>query len=235
VKLPNLFFNLHGNQPTYRKLGGLKMCRSVSVILLFLCLSAIVGCATLFSKQEWSENYTQLEGVRATNPAMIDGNVKTPGETVFPESVYIAASPPSEAIITLPEKKLIRRMVVYSDNLKTFDVFADKGGIGLQQTDWQLIKEVKSASKSPISLMLPLSFKTDQIRIRVLSTTDDASMRRKQRARTGGGGGGLYRTGNRRAVGKIYEIELYGYKSTEDAQAQAEVEKQEDELDQLLK
>jgi hypothetical protein len=233
VKLPNLFFNLHGNQPTYRKLGGLKMCRSVSVILLFLCLSAIVGCATLFSKQEWSENYTQLEGVRATNPAMIDGNVRTPGETVFPESVYVASSPPSEAIITLPEKKLIRRMVVYSDNLKTFDVFADKGGIGLQQTDWQLIKEVKSASKSPISLMLPLSFKTDQIRIRVLSTTDDASMRRKQRARTGGGG--FYRTGNRRAVGKIYEIELYGYKSTEDAQAQAEVEKQEDELDQLLK
>jgi hypothetical protein len=214
-------------------LGDLKMCRRINVILLFLSFSVIVGCAALFSKQEWSENYTQLEGVRATNPAMIDGNVRTSGETVFPESVYVAASPPSEAIITLPEKKLIRRMVVYSDNLKTFDVFADKGGIGLQQTDWQLIKEVKSASKSPISLMLPLSFKTDQIRIRVLSTTDDASMRRKQRARTGGGG--FYRTGNRRAVGKIYEIELYGYKSTEDAQAQAEVEKQEDELDQLLK
>lgn len=208
------------------------MYRHVSVILLFVCLLAIVGCATLFSKQEWSENYTQLEGVRATNPAMIDGNVKTAGETVFPESVYVAASPPSEAIITLPEKKLIRRVVVYSDNLKTFDIFADKGGIGLQQTDWQLIKEVKSAPKSPISLMLPLNFKTDQIRIRVLSTTDDAEVRRKQRARTGGR---FYSTGNRRAVAKIYEVELYGYKSTADAQAQAAVEAQEDELDQLLK
>ena len=208
------------------------MCRRINVILLFLSFSVIVGCAALFSKQEWSENYTQLEGVRATNPAMIDGNVRTSGETVFPESVYVAASPPSEAIITLPEKRLIRRVVVYSDNLKTFDIFADKGGIGLQQTDWQLVKEVKSISKSPISLLLPLNFKTDQIRIRVLNTTDDASVRRQQRARSGGR---FFSTGNRRAVGKIYEIELYGYKSTEEAEAQAETEEHEDELDQLLK
>ena len=208
------------------------MYRRINVILLFLSFSVIVGCAALFSKQEWSENYTQLEGVRATNPAMIDGNVRTSGETVFPESVYVAASPPSEAIITLPEKRLIRRVVVYSDNLKTFDIFADKGGIGLQQTDWQLVKEVKSISKSPISLLLPLNFKTDQIRIRVLNTTDDASVRRQQRARSGGR---FFSTGNRRAVGKIYEIELYGYKSTEEAEAQAETEEHEDELDQLLK
>ena len=208
------------------------MYRRINVILLFLSFSVIVGCAALFSKQEWSENYTQLEGVRATNPAMIDGNVRTSGETVFPESVYVAASPPSEAIITLPEKRLIRRVVVYSDNLKTFDIFADKGGIGLQQTDWQLVKEVKSVSKSPISLLLPLNFKTDQIRIRVLNTTDDASVRRQQRARSGGR---FFSTGNRRAVGKIYEIELYGYKSTEEAEAQAETEEHEDELDQLLK
>ena len=208
------------------------MYRRINVILLFLSFSVIVGCAALFSKQEWSENYTQLEGVRATNPAMIDGNVRTSGETVFPESVYVAASPPSEAIITLPEKRLIRRVVVYSDNLKTFDIFADKGGIGLQQTDWQLVKEVKSVSKSPISLLLLLNFKTDQIRIRVLNTTDDASVRRQQRARSGGR---FFSTGNRRAVGKIYEIELYGYKSTEEAEAQAETEEHEDELDQLLK
>ena len=206
------------------------MYRHVSVILLFLALLAIVGCATIFTKQEWSENYTQLEGVQATSPEMIDGNIRTAGETTFPESVDAFSTPPSEVVITLPEKKSIRRIVIHSDNLKVFDIFGDKGGV-VGGIDWRLIKEVKSANKNPINVSVPLAFPTDRIRVRVLKTKDDAGKRRQDRARYRG----RYTVGNLRAAGKIYEIELYGYKSTAEAQAQAATQEQEDELDQLLK
>ena len=210
------------------------MYRLATILFIFICSVSMMSCSALFSKQEWSENYTQIEGVRATSPEMIDGNLRTVGETTFPEGaqqVY-GSSPASEAIITLPKKMLIRRIVIHSDNLKTFDVFADKGGSSIRSTDWQLIKEVKSVHKNPIDLSLPIAFPTDKIRIRVLNTSDDAELRRRERARSGG----FSRfTRNRRAVGKIYEIELYGYKSTKESSKKKEIDQREQELDELLK
>ena len=90
----------------------------------------------------------------------------------------------------------------------TFNVYADKGGI-ISQSDWQLVKEVKSVKTNPIEISVSTGFPTDKIRIIVLRTNDDASVGRQQRARSGGGGRGF--GGNRRAAAKINEIELFGY------------------------
>ena len=190
---------------------------------------ALLGCA-LVAKQEWSENYASIEGVRATNARMIDGNIRTFGETGFREGAEqdtFGPAPSSQAIVMLPERKVIRRVVVHSDNLKKFTVYADKGS-----EDWQVIKEVNNVTSNPIDLSVNAPFPTDKIRIRVLGTTDDASLRRGQRRRN------FWASGNRRAPGKIYEIELYGYQSATVARAEKSEESEdqrETELDLLLK
>ena len=213
------------------------MSRLIVLFLLFLCLSGIVGCAKVISKQEWSENYALMDGVRSTSPEMIDGNLKTLGKTSFPvgaQNVY-GASPASEVVITFPKKRKISRMVIHAENLKTFDVLADEGGGTGDRVNWKLVGEVKSVKKNPINLSLRASFHTDRIRIRVLTTSDDAELRRRHRARTGGGRG---QGAHRRAPGEIFEIELYGYQSAEEV-AEKEAEEilgsREKELDELLK
>ena len=197
------------------------------------CFSVILaGCAALFSEQEWSENYAVMEGVQATSPQMIDGKLNTIGETTFPAGSqgFIGANPASQVVITLPEKKIIRRIVIHSDNLSEFDIYADKGSIAVD-ADWQLIKDVRSVTSSPIQISLLIPFPTDRIRLRVLGTKDDALLSRQERARSGGRG---WNIGSRRAVGKIREIELYGYKTAEQVEEEEATDKREKELDELL-
>ncbi len=204
-------------------------------ITFFALLGFIVvfnGCAALFSEQEWSENYSLLEGTQATSPQMIDGKLNTIGETTFPAGSqgFVGTNPASQVVITLPEKKIIRRIVVHSDNLTEFDIFADKGSIAVD-ADWQLIKDVKSVKSNPIKISLLIPFPTDRIRLRVLGTKDDALLSRQERARSGGRG---WNVGNRRAVGKIREIELYGYKTSEQVAVEEATDRREKELDDLL-
>ena len=205
------------------------MNRYLWVLPICLYFFALFGCA-LVAKQEWSENYASITGVRATHARMIDGNVRTFGETAFREgseqNTY-GPAPTSHAVVMLPERKVIRRVVIHSDNLKKFTVYADKGS-----EDWEIIKEVNNVTSNPIDLSVNAPFPTDKIRIRVLGTTDDASLRRGQRRRD------FWASGNRRAPGKIYEIELYGYQSATAADAEEPMGSQdqsEAELDQLLK
>ena len=213
------------------------MSRPIVFVLLFVCLLGISACAKVISKQEWSENYALMEGVKSTSPEMIDGNLKTLGKTLFPvetQNLY-GATPASEVIITFPKKRKISRMVIHSRNLKTFDVLADKGGGTGDRINWKLIGEVKSVQKNPIDISLRTAFPTERIRVRVLSTSDDAELRRRHRARTGGGRG---HGAHRRAAGEIFEVELYGYQSAEEIaekEAEAVLDSREKELDDLLK
>ena len=201
------------------------MYRLITVLVILGCCSIILGCSvgqTILSKQEWSENYTQMAGVTSTSPQMIDGNLQTVGETESPmvsQGGGRGASPPSDVVITLPEKKMIRRVVIHSESLMTFNVYADKGGVG-DQSDWHLVKEVKSVQTNPIDVSISTGFPTAKIRIIVLRTNDDASVGRQQRARSGGGGRGF--GGNLRAAAKINEIELYGYQSASEPKAAGE-------------
>lgn len=204
-----------------------------TLLFSLLCFSTtLIGCSALFSEQEWSENYALMEGVHATSPQMIDGKLNTVGETTFPASMegFVGASAASQVIVTLPEKKTIRRIVIHSDNLSSFDIYADKGSIAVD-ADWQLIKDVKSVKQSPIQISLLIPFPTDRIRLRVLGTKDDALLNRQQRARAGGRGWNL---GNQRASAKIREIELYGYKTAKQVEAEEATDKREKELDDLL-
>lgn len=79
-----------------------------------------------------------------------------------------------------------------------------------------------------ISVLTP--FPTDRIRLRVLKTKDDALEARAFGARMPG----WQRLSNRRAVGKIREIELYGYKTAEQVVVDAAIDTREKELDDLL-
>ena len=206
--------------------------RFTTFFLLFCFAVILPGCAALFSEQEWSENYALMEGVQATSPQMIDGKMNTIGETTFPAGSqgFIGANPASQVIVTLPEKKIIRRIIVHSDNLSEFDIYADKGSIAVD-ADWQLIKDVRSVKENPIKISLLVPFPTDRIRLRVLGTKDDALLSRQERARSGGRG---WNIGSRRAVGKIREIELYGYKTAEQVEEEQATDKREKELDELL-
>jgi hypothetical protein len=207
--------------------------RFTAFFSLFCLVSVILaGCAALFSEQEWSENYALMEGVQSTSPQIIDGKLNTIGETTFPAGSqgFIGANPASQVVITLPEKKTIRRIVIHSDNLSEFDIYADKGSIAVD-ADWQLIKDVRSVKENPIKISLLIPFPTDRIRLRVLGTKDDALLSRQERARSGGRG---WNIGSRRAVGKIREIELYGYKTAEQMEEAQVTDKREKELDDLL-
>lgn len=203
------------------------------MLFSLLCFAAMLtGCSALFSEQEWSENYALMEGVQSTVPQAIDGKLNTVGETTFPASMegFMGANAASQVIVTLPEKKVIRRIVIHSDNLSAFDIYADKGSIAVE-ADWQLIKDVKSVKQSPFQVSLLIPFPTHRIRLRVLGTKDDALLNRQQRARSGGFRGW---NANRRAAAKIREIELYGYKTAQQVEAEEATDKREKELDDLL-
>ena len=204
------------------------MDRYLGLLSICLCFLFMVGCG-IVAKQEWSENYASMTGVRATNAKMIDGNIRTFGETAFREGTQdtFGPAPTSQAVVLLPDRKVIRRVVIHSDNLKKFTVYADKGN-----EDWQIIKEINNVTSNPIELSVNAPFLTDKIRLRVLGTTDDAALRRGQRRRN------FWASGNRRAAAKIYEIELYGYQTATvagAAKAEESGDQSEDELDQLLK
>ena len=210
------------------------MSRIFTTLSISIILISFLGCGVLTSlvgKEEWSDNYALMDGVTATAPEMIDGNLKTSGKTAFPtgaDQAY-ATSSISEVVVTLPEKQSIYKVVIHSANLKTFDLMADKG-----DNNWYTVKEVKSVRRNPIEVRL--SAITNKIRVRVKATTSDAEFRREREAGRGWDGGGT-RRGNRRAPADISEIELYGYASSAQVASTAPSEEkmsEEDELDQLL-
>lgn len=218
--------------------------KTTLLVILFFVIVFSAGCHVLLSEQEWSENYTQLDGAMATSPLMIDGKLETVGETQpfsGPQGIYRRNSG-SEVIITLPEKKTIRKIVIHSDNVKKFNLYADKGGTALSDTDWQLIKELKSVKSYPLEVPILYAFPTDRLRLVVLDTSDDASLWRKEKAQMytnpnqmmrnffGGGRGGFRRS----STGRISEIEIYGYKTAAETATEKSDPKREDELDALL-
>ena len=134
----------------------------------------------------------------------------------------------SEVVITLPAKKKIRRIVVHSENVVEFDVFVAKESHTTER-NWALIKEIKKA-KSPVTVSVLTPYPTDRVRLRVRRTSDDATKSREFGARNVG----FIQASNRRAIGKFREIELYGYKTTEQVVADKTTDKREQELDDLL-
>ena len=183
----------------------------------------IIGCSTIFSAQEWSDNYALMDGVQSTSPQMIDGNLETIGEAAFTSDNTIYAlndkgnsvRNDSIVVVSLPEKKKIYRIILHSDNLKHFVVYVDKGK-RTKSEDWHRIIEMRDVISKKIDLKLKMPYYTHQIKIRILKTHPQVQ---KYGIATIGSGR-LDRTifTNRRSIhlpGRIQEIEIYGFKTVE--------------------
>ena len=153
--------------------------------LLCICI-CVAGCSALFSEQEWSDNYALLDGTNSSSLEVIDGDMKTEGMLTRSG----AGSP--AVIITLPTKKVIRKVVIHSGNIKKFKLYIDKGSSALSDSNWELVKESQNVKTRTIVVPVLYSPPTDRIRLVVLETRDDAALTRKEGAHSlsqGGGGG----------------------------------------------
>ena len=188
------------------------MTRRLYGFIGILMIIAVAGCGmgkTLVAKQEWSENYALAEGVEATAPQMVDGNRRTTGESQTPAGTAGSRGITNytEAVVTLPEKKSIRRIDLYTDNIQSMSIHA----AARDEDTWVLLDEVKNNREKMLSFKV--STTTDQIKVRVRETSDDSLQP---------GGRGRNRNRMQRAKGKIQEIEIYGLAEMHAEEAEAE-------------
>lgn len=213
---------------------------STLIYLFFLMLTAIsvYGCAagsTFITDQAWSENYALVEGVQANDPAIVDGDLKTIGQSQYVEpssDVVQSHHASTESVILLPAPQTLHRIVMHSSNVEAFDIW-----VADNQGRWGRIKEIKSVKAQVIDVRLNRAVRTAGVKIRIRRTSDDAALRQKniQRFR----GWRVY-SGHVKAPAKISELELYGFSSkqgqdmedTPNAIFQQEAD--EKELDELL-
>lgn len=186
-----------------------------SLLLGLMCL--YYGCVI---GQKWSQNYTRLPGVTASDPAFIDNNLETIGQSQRKKGSGSAITDleiPSEAIIHLPEKKSVYRIVIHSTNLEEFEVqaFNSRG-------EWEKIYDQRTNKDRVIDIRLNKVVTTSGIKVVVRRTTEDAARRRenlqlrRENVETSDGrrrrGRYVYHLkGPTTALAKIAEIELYGY------------------------
>ena len=208
-----------------------------SFIYLFLLVCSLVslyGCTTgIIADQTWSENYALMDGVQANDPAIVDGDLKTVGQSQYVEAssdIIQSHHASSESVILLPVARSIHRVVVHSSNVQAFDIW-----VADNQGRWERIKELKSIKQKVIDVRLNRAVLTAGVKVRIIRTSDDAELRQKniQRVR----GWRIY-SGHVRAPAKISEIEIYGFTSKKDMEDQqnaiSQEEAEEKELDELL-
>ncbi|MDE0313310.1 MAG: hypothetical protein OXM61_00280 [Candidatus Poribacteria bacterium] len=192
-------------------------------LFVFLISFMITGCSTIFSAQEWSDNYALMDGAQSTSPQMIDGNLETVGDAALTsDNTGFAlldkgefARNDSIVVVSLPEKKKIYRIILHSENLRHFVVYVDKGK-GTKDGNWQRIIEMRDVKSNIIDLKLKMPFYTHQIKIRILKTNPIV----QKYGMSTRGSGRLDRTvfSNRIPIklpGRIREIEIYGFKTAE--------------------
>ncbi len=155
-----------------------------------IVLAIFAGCSTLFVPQELSENYAVSKGVQCNAPEAVDGDLNT-------------VSNNTRIMISLPEKKSIRRIVIHSPNISNFILYESIGEAG----EWKIIKSIKANKLSKIDIDTHVI--TDKIRMFVTDTTgtrfaDAGSLRDVD------GNTNLFSV-QVDAPPQIQEIELYGF------------------------
>ena len=192
---------------------------NVDRIYIPLLLGVMCVCQGCVIGQQWSNNYALLPGVTASDPSFIDNNLETIGQSQRKKgsgSLKTDLDIPSEAIIHLPEKKVLYRIVIHSANLEAFEVqaFNSRG-------EWEKIYDQRANKDRMIDIRLSKAVTTSGIKVVVRRTTDDAALRRKniqldrENEETADGrrrGQYFYFVkGPTTALAKIAEIKLYGY------------------------
>ena len=118
-----------------------------ALLAVYLC----AGCSTLFAPQRLSDNYALERGVECNAPAVIDGDMET-------------ISNSTRIVISLPEEKSIRKIVIHSPNISNFIVYESTGPEG----EWDPIKSVKGNKLNEIVINAHVI--TDKIRIFITDT-----------------------------------------------------------------
>ena len=125
--------------------------------LFFLYLTS----CKLILEQEWGPNLAQE--ATSLEPNLIDGNLGT--KAAIPLRLTdlhkLSGYPPAEIVIQLKSVKEIRRIIVHSQDLKDFQIWAYNGTEG----NWQPIALMKS--HQPPSSTVKVKVKTDRIKIKV--------------------------------------------------------------------
>ena len=161
----------------------------MKIIILFIPL-LLFGCAALFAPQDLSENYALLPGVECDAPQAVDGNMNT-------------ISNSTRIVISLPERRSIRRIVIHNTNISNFIIYEYLGEKGA----WKIITNVKGNTESKI--VLNTQVVTDKIRLFVSDTSGTRFI-----------GPGVVRDdagffhdvdAQRDVKPEIQEIELYGF------------------------
>ena len=210
---------------------------TMTLFLIAVVMASSGGCASISVKQAWSSNFALADGTTANDPAIIDGNVATLGQSQYVEATgdaIMGMEAQSEAVILLPEPKSIHRVVIRSPNLLAFDIWITDA-----QGRWEKIKEVQSNKKKIIDLRLNRTVYTSGVKVRVRRTSGDATLRRKNVRNVRGW---ITYSGNTNAPAKIAEIELYGFVSEPDGTStviqssdNSNAEEEIDEIDLFLK
>ncbi len=157
----------------------MKVLKFFPLLLLCICVF-VVGCSALFSEQEWSDNYALLDGTKSTSVLAIDGDMETIGHAEARTGAKGFGSSAPEVVVTLPKKKVIRKVIIHSDNIVKFRLYVDKGGSALRDTDWQLIEEVQIVKKGVAVVHINHLIPTDKVKLVVIGTSDDAALTRQQ-------------------------------------------------------
>jgi hypothetical protein len=168
--------------------------------LLFLVglITSVAGCHALLDPPPNMINYALSIEVQCTSPEMIDGNRETAGEcvgftnrNVFNRRMATPGRYYGEAIVTLPERKRIRKIAIYSaDTPDELQIMAkDRSG------GWSPIKAFKGKTVAK-AYVVKKQIVTNSIKIKMeqgfasTSTLDEMKTLRRFR---------------------IQEIELWGY------------------------
>jgi hypothetical protein len=122
----------------------------LAFIISAICLCA--GCSTLFAPQQLSENYALAEGVECDAPEAVDGDLNT-------------VSNNTRIVISLPEKKSIRKIIIHSPNISNFILYESIG----EEGEWRPIKSVKGNRLTEVAINTHVT--TDKIRMFVTDTS----------------------------------------------------------------
>ncbi len=151
--------------------------QSYNFLFMFCILSMITGCSTIFTAQEWSENYALMDGAQSTSPEMIDGNLETIGQasltsghrvyTLNDRAEFVRND--SIVVVSLPAKKNIYRIILHTVNLKDFVVYIDKGKATTGE-NWHRVTEMQDVKSSIIDLKFKIPYYTNQVKIRIVKT-----------------------------------------------------------------
>ena len=170
-----------------RQIGSLgAIGAGICVLVVFLC----AGCSELFVPQQFSENYALADGVTCNAPAAVDGNLDT-------------ASNNTRILISLPEMKSIRKIVIHSPNISDFILYESIG----QEGEWKIIKGIKGNKLTRVVINTQVT--TDRIRM-FISDTRGKRYSKPGVAKDIAGRDVLTFSRQMDARPEIQEIELYG-------------------------